>query len=196
MKTMIVGGVAALSLMLVGLPSSGRADPPESLVGALREPVVVPAKTSAAHPFGAMAGSWVGRGTIELTNDIKESLRCRNSYTYGQSASSLALSIRCASDNYKFELTSNVVDHGGQISGTWSEATYKVSGSINGRVSGNRVTAMAKGDSFTAAIALNTNGNRQTVTITPEATYLIKVEIALNKVEPAKVVPVSTRAAR
>ena len=199
MKSTIARGAAAMLFAWAALPSVVRADPPESHVQSFQEPPkAIPAKIDAVHPFGAMAGNWTGGGTIELTNDIKESLRCRNSYTYGQAASSLVLSIRCASDNYKFELTSNVVDHGGQISGTWSESTYKVSGSINGRINGNRVTAVAKGDSFTAAIALNTNGNRQTVTITPEATYLIKVEIALSKMDGGpKVVPVSaTRAAR
>ena len=193
MKSSIVRGVAAI---LFGIsPTVAWADPPESHVQALVEPNVVPAKADALHPFGTMSGTWVGGGTIELTNDIKENLRCRNSYTYGQSASSLALNIRCASDNYKFELTSNVVERNGQISGTWSESTYKVSGSISGRVSGGRVNAVAKGDSFTAAIAMNTAGNRQTVTITPEATYLIKVQIALNKVESGpKVVPASATA--
>ena len=72
-----------------------------------------------------MAGTWTGGGTIELTNDIKERLRCRATYNYGKANNSLALAIRCASDNYKFELTSNVVERGGQISGQWSEAAYK-----------------------------------------------------------------------
>jgi hypothetical protein len=203
MKSTIVCGAAAILFGIAVLPVAVRAEPPESRVEPLTDSEVVPAKAVAVHPFAAMAGNWVGGGTIELTNDIKETLRCRAGYNYGQAQSSLGLSIRCASDNYKFELTSNVVEKGGVISGQWKETTYDVSGSINGRVSGGRVSAMAKGDSFTAALAVNTNGNRQSVTITPERTYIINVQIALSKVETqtaakggaAKVVPVSAKRA-
>lgn len=174
---------AVMLLAGTALPSAVRADPPESHVMQLPEPEAVPAKAVVGHPFAAMAGNWVGGGTIELTNDIKENLRCRAGYNYGQAANSLALSIRCASDNYKFELTSDVVERGGVISGKWRETAYDVSGSISGRVAGNRVSATARGDSFTAALSVNTSGNRQTVTITPEKTYIISVQIALNKVE-------------
>jgi hypothetical protein len=184
MKSTIIRGAAAIFLGIAALPSAVRAEPPESRVDQLTEPEVTPAKAVAtAHPFAAMAGNWVGGGTIELTGEIKETLRCRAGYNYGQSSSSLGLSIRCASDNYKFELTSDVVERGGVISGRWNENSYGVSGSINGRVAGGRVSATAKGDSFTAALSVNTNGNKQSVTITPEATYIIKVAIALNKVE-------------
>ena len=50
---------------------------------------------------------------------------------------------------------------------------------------GIRVSATAKGEKFTTALAVNTTGNRQTVSITPEKTYIISVQIALNKVEGA-----------
>ena len=120
------------------------------------EPTEAALKPATIHPFAAIAGNWTGGGTIDLTGDIHEKLRCRASYTHGKSNNSLVLAIRCASDNYKFELTSNVVERGGQISGQWNETAYKVSGSISGRVNGNRITAMAKGDSFNAAITVNT----------------------------------------
>jgi hypothetical protein len=128
-----------------------------------------------------MAGSWTGGGIISLTNDITERLRCRADHKYNQGASSLALSIRCASDNYKFELSSNVVERRGQISGKWAEASYGVSGSISGRVAGNRITATAQGDKFTSAISVSTTGNRQTVSLTPERTYIISVQISLTR---------------
>ena len=38
-----------------------------------------------------------------------------------------------------------------------------------------------RGDSFTAALNVNTNGNRQSVTITPQATYIINVQIGMGK---------------
>ena len=100
---------------------------------------------------------------------------------FTQASSGLSINIKCASDNYKFELTSNVVERRGVISGKWSEASYKVSGNITGRVSGNRITAVAQGDSFNSPITMTTTGNRQTVSMTPERTYVISVQMALNR---------------
>ena len=181
MKSNIICGSAALLLALALLPAAARADEPEGHVTTIPEPTQAAIKPANIHPFAAMAGNWTGGGTIDLTNDIHEKLRCRASYTHGQGSNSLALVIRCASDNYKFELASNVVERNGQISGQWSEAGYGVSGSISGRVNGGRIAAVAKGESFNAALSVNTNGNRQSVTITPQATYIIGVQIALNK---------------
>jgi hypothetical protein len=183
MKSSSIRGFAVLFLISILAPVAARAESPEGPVEILKEPVVPASlpKPEAAHPFAAMAGSWTGGGTIELTGEIKENLRCRANYTYGAAASSLALSIRCASDNYKFELTSNVVERRGQISGTWSEAAYKASGQISGRVSGNHIAALARSDTFTSDLAVTTTANRMTVTMTPKATYVIAVKMAFNR---------------
>jgi hypothetical protein len=185
---------AALLLSMTLLPAAALAQSPsEALVTPLREPEVeqvsLPAKPEVLHPFAAMAGSWSGGGTIALTNDINERLRCRAHHTYGAANSSLALSIRCASDNYKIELTSNVVERRGQISGQWTETNYNATGTISGRVAGNRVSAVATGDKLTADLTVVTSGNRQTITITPKASYLISVQVALSKQAPAAAGP-------
>jgi hypothetical protein len=171
----------ALTLLPTAAPAQEREHPDERVVPQQQEVAALPAKPEAVHPFAAVAGGWSGGGVISLTNDITERLRCRADHTFNRGASSLALNIRCASDNYKFELTSNVVERRGQITGQWKEASYGVSGSINGRVAGNRITALAQGDKFTSDISVTTTGNRQTVSLTPKATYIISVQIALNR---------------
>ncbi len=181
MKSDIIRGAAVLLLALALSPAAAQtAETPDGAVAVPPERVDAPAKAD-AHPFAAIAGNWTGGGVIMLTNDIKENLRCRANHSFAQASSSLSLSIKCSSDNYRFELTSNVVERRGQISGKWSEASYNVSGSINGRVAGNRITAVAQGDKFTSPITLTTTGNRQTVSLTPERTYVISVQIALNR---------------
>ena len=182
MKPSIIRGFAAFLLISVFVPAA-RAEHPDGPVAMPREPAIQASlpKPEAAHPFAQMAGSWTGGGSIELTGEIKENLRCRANYTYGAAQSSLALSIRCASDNYKFELTSNVVERRGQISGTWSEAAYKASGQISGRMQGNHISALAKSDTFTSDLAVTTTANRMMVTMTPKATYVIAVKMAFNR---------------
>jgi hypothetical protein len=172
--------VCLIAVALLPAAAWAEEEHPDGRVSTPSEPVIA-VKTDAAHPFAAMAGGWTGGGIISLTNDITERLRCRADHKFNPSGSSLALSIRCASDNYKFELSSNVVERRGQISGQWKEASYGVSGSISGRVAGNRITATAQGDKFTSAISVTTTGNRQTVSLTPERTYIISVQIALNR---------------
>ena len=182
MKSDIIRGAAVLLLALALSPAAAQtAETPDGAVAVPPERVDAPAKAD-AHPFAAIAGNWTGGGVIMLTNDIKENLRCRANHSFAQASSSLSLSIKCSSDNYRFELTSNVVERRGQISGKWSEASYNVSGSINGRVAGNRITAVAQGRQVHhARSTLTTTGNRQTVSLTPERTYVISVQIALNR---------------
>jgi hypothetical protein len=163
------------------VPVAAGAQEPGGRIGPQQEVAAVAPTAGGQHPFAAMAGGWTGGGIIQLTNDITERLRCRGDHKFNQGASSLVLSIRCASDNYKFELSSDVVERRGQISGHWKEAGYGVSGSITGRVAGNRITAMATGDKFTSAISVTTTGNRQTISLTPERTYVINVQIELNR---------------
>jgi hypothetical protein len=182
MKSDIIRGAAALLLaMTFSLAAAQTTESPEGPVAALQQVVETPAPAEAAHPFAAIAGSWTGGGVIALTNDIKENLRCRANHSYAKASNSLTLSIRCSSDNYKFELTSNVVERRGQISGKWSEASYNVSGTISGNVAGNRITAVAKGERFNSPITLTTTGNRQTVSLTPERTYVISVHMSLTR---------------
>jgi hypothetical protein len=180
---------AATLLALALWPAATHAIEPEAHVLALREPAATAgnadtigvAAASAAHGnvFAGMAGTWSGGGSISLTNDINERLRCRAHHTFHAGNNSLVLNIRCASDNYKFELASDVVERRGQISGRWSEATYKAAGTISGRVAGNRIVAVAQSDSLTTSLSVTTSGNRQTIIITPERTYVIKVQITL-----------------
>ena len=180
MTSAFVGGAAALLLALgVSGAVAQTAETPDGPVAP--QVAAIDTKPDARHPFAAIAGNWTGGGIIMLTNDIKENLRCRASHSFTQASSALSISIKCSSDNYKFELTSNVVERKGQISGRWAEASYNVSGNISGRVAGDRITAVAQGERFTSPITLVTTGNRQTVSMTPERTYVISVQIALNR---------------
>src|ERR1043165_6782213 len=82
-------------------------------------------------PFAGMAGNWAGGGTVTLDDGSKERLRCRASYQVA--GASMNMTLTCASDAYKFQLSANVVDQGGAVSGTWSESSRGVSGTLQGR---------------------------------------------------------------
>ena len=116
-------------------------------------------------PFSGLAGAWAGSGTISLSDGLKERLRCRATYRVDGLESGLQQTLRCASDSYRFDLSSDVVSQGGRISGTWSESSRNISGSLEGRVSGGRIVAVVDAPGFSANLTLTTQGNHQSVSI-------------------------------
>ena len=87
----------------------------------------------AQSPFAGLTGSWSGNGKITANNGASERIRCRGTYRASKSGRTLALRLRCAGDSYKFEIASDINYDGGNISGSWSETTRQVHGSISGR---------------------------------------------------------------
>jgi hypothetical protein len=135
-----------------------------------------------AGPFFGLSGYWSGSGTISMTNGAAERIRCRATYAVNGTGSALQQSLRCASDSYRLEISSNVMSEGGALSGSWSEATRGVSGNISGRASGSQIVAYVAGAGFTARLDVRTQGNRQSVTIRPQGgTDVAAVSIALHK---------------
>ncbi|MGB6349644.1 MAG: hypothetical protein WBG10_06400, partial [Pseudolabrys sp.] len=121
-------------------------------------------------PFARLAGQWSGSGTIELANGVHETIRCRASYDSLREQSNLQLNIRCASASYNFDLRASAHYSAGVITGSWSEATRMVAGSISGRADGDRFQVVATAASFAASLTLITHGGRQSVVIRPHDT--------------------------
>src|SRR3954453_3491883 len=92
--------------------------------------------SSAGHaqsgPFTGMAGVWSGGGTVTLDDGSTERIPCRATYAVGNGGNGLNQSLTCASDSYRFNLSSNVVARGGSLSGTWNESSRNISGEIEG----------------------------------------------------------------
>ncbi|MBI3705109.1 MAG: hypothetical protein HY244_14980 [Rhizobiales bacterium] len=134
-------------------------------------------------PFEKLAGQWSGNGTIDLTSGAKEPIRCRASYDVLEQQSSLQLNIRCASETYNFDLRASAKNAAGAISGTWSESSRNVAGTISGKAGGNRFEILAKGPSFSAQLTLITQDNRQSVIIQSreEKTAVKRASISLQR---------------
>ncbi len=120
-------------------------------------------------PFGAMAGSWSGSGTVTLDDGSTERIRCRAKYA--PIGPTMEMSLTCASDAYKFNLAANVRAEGHAVTGSWSEASRNISGSLQGRGGGGTFEVVASAAGFNANIALKTSGNRQTVTMRADSQF-------------------------
>ena len=130
---------------------------------------------SASHaqtgPFAGMAGNWSGAGTVTLDDGSTERIRCRASYAVGAGGNGLQQTLTCASDSYKFNLTTNVVAQGSAVSGTWSETSRNINGNLEGRSGGGNFQVVATAPGFSANILLTTRGNKQSVVIKAESQF-------------------------
>jgi hypothetical protein len=149
--------VAAMAVLLSLLTSPGRAD----------------------SPFDSLRGSWSGGGTVILAAGGQERVRCVASYQ--PSGPSVRMTLRCASDSYKVDLTSQITSKSGQLSGTWSEASHQLQGDITGRSTPGVIQASAKSPTFEAAVNVRTTGSNQSISIQAPGTPVSQVTLALKR---------------
>lgn len=116
-------------------------------------------------PFAGFNGAWTGNGTVALSDGTTERIRCKADYRVNGTGLGLKQTLKCASDSYKFDLTSDVTSEGDRISGNWSEASRNVFGELHGTAGGGRIEVFVEANGFAANLTLMTNGNKQTVQI-------------------------------
>ena len=122
---------------------------------------------SAGHaqsgPFAGFDGNWAGNGTVALSDGTIERIRCKADYKV--SGLNLRQNLHCASDSYKFDLSSDVISKGDRISGNWSEKSRNIFGNLQGTAGGGQIEVFVEADGFAASLTLRTTGNKQTVQI-------------------------------
>lgn len=124
---------------------------------------------SASHaqsgPFVGFDGAWSGTGTVALSDGSTERIRCKANYKVNGTGLGLKQSLSCASDSYKFNLSSDVTSEGNKISGNWTEASRNINGSLQGTVGAGQLEVWVEANGFAANLTLRTTGNKQTVSI-------------------------------
>jgi hypothetical protein len=135
----------------------------------------------AVGAFAGLAGAWNGSGRIEMQNGNGERIRCRARYSVSQAGEVLVQDLRCASDSYKFDVNSTSQSDGGSLSGTWTELTRNVTGTLSGRASGGSFQARVTALGFSAGLTVNTAGNTQSVTIIPEGNEVRSVVVTMKR---------------
>lgn len=132
--------------------------------------------TEARQPFAALAGSWSGRGTISILSGV-EHATCDAVYQVGGNAAKLSL--KCATESFRLNLASAVLDSDGTISGTWSEYGFGTSGSVSGRVDGDRIGLAANVVGARVLIIIATQHGRQTVSIRTSSPFVTGGDLVL-----------------
>jgi hypothetical protein len=124
---------------------------------------------SAGHaqsgPFVGFDGNWSGNGTVALSDGTIERIRCKADYKVNGSGLGLRQNLHCASDSYKFDLSSDVTSNGDRISGNWSEKSRNIFGNLQGTAGGGQIDVFVEASGFAANLNLKTTGNKQSVQI-------------------------------
>ena len=134
-----------------------------------------------SSPFSSLSGSWLGTGTIAVSNGPSERIRCRATYTVAEDGLQLRQELRCASDSYNFQVSGRFTYRGGQIAGTWTEKTRNATGQVSGTATGNEIRATVQGGGFSASVLMVTRGNRQTVSMSTSRSDITTVSAELRR---------------
>jgi hypothetical protein len=126
----------------------------------------ISAASAQAGPFVGFDGAWSGTGTVSLSDGSNERLHCKADYKVNANGLGLKQNLHCASDSYKFDLSSDVTSAGDHIYGSWSEASRKIFGNLQGTAGGGQIDVFVEASGFAANLTLRTNGNKQVVQIT------------------------------
>ena len=124
---------------------------------------VAASHAQSSGPFVGFDGAWAGTGTVSLSDGSTEHIRCKADYKV--SGANLKQALHCASDSYKFDLTSDVTSQGDRISGNWSESNRNIFGNLQGTAGGGQIDVFVEANGFAANLTLRTNGAKQTVQI-------------------------------
>ena len=131
-------------------------------------------------PFSELSGDWSGSGAVSLGNGTKERLQCRATYSTNAEGNNLQQRLRCASDSYRFELNGDVAYQAGQVSGTWSETSRNMSGTISGRAKTGEFEVVVNSPSFSANLTLTTRADQQSIVVTaPPGGELVGASITM-----------------
>ena len=129
--------------------------------------------------FEDVAGSWSGGGMMKPSDGPREHVRCKADYIPRNNGQSVKLSLRCASDAYKMELTANVDQSGSALSGNWFESQYRQGGKISGKNVNGVIEAKIESDTITALLNVQTKGNRQTFSMESPGAWVSQVSVDL-----------------
>lgn len=139
------------------------------------------APAQAAGPFDELGGAWTGSGIVNLREGSKERVRCKANYVVKSNGYSIDQQLTCASDAYKFEMSSNIVQQGDALSGIWFESVHRVAGKVVGRSNGSQIQVRAEGDTFTALLNVSTHGDKQSLVMESPGSKVESVTIALTR---------------
>jgi hypothetical protein len=136
---------------------------------------------AAASPISDLTGYWMGGGTIILSKNQTEKVRCAVTYKVLVGETRIRQNVRCASQDYAINASADLEVRNGQVSGSWEEKTYSATGEVSGRYTGSVFLLNIRGANFTADMKVGLSTCRQQIDIVPRGLEMRRVSIGLAK---------------
>ncbi len=125
----------------------------------------IPAAHADPGPFDGYAGSWSGTGSIQIADAGTERIRCKGTATADGSGNNLRQSLRCASDSYRFDLSTDLRANGSALTGFWTESSRGINGTVDGRINSGSIVARVETNGYVATFNITTRAGKQSVAI-------------------------------
>jgi hypothetical protein len=140
------------------------------------------AANSTGSPVEFLAGRWVGPGQLVPASGPNQPFECVVTYIQQPATGALRQSLRCKSDNVKFEAKADLLINGDTITGHWEDRVNSVEGPVAGRVTPNGFELDLQGQYFQATMAVAGSHCAHTVTVSPlKADYIREISANLKK---------------
>jgi len=149
------------------------------IAGALA--VMLAGAPALASSLNDLPGKWSGWGSIQMANGNTERVKCIAEYAVNSGGAVVQQNLRCASQSYKIDATAKLNVQNGQVSGDWEERSFAAFGSVAGQARGGNFNLSIQGLIFSAAMAVATNGCKQSINITPQGFEIAKISIGLGR---------------
>jgi hypothetical protein len=146
---------------------------------ALLMTVLAAAPAYAQQSFDSVAGSWSGGGWMKPKDGPRERVRCKVDYMVKNTGQSVKMSVRCASDAYKMDLSANIDQNGTALSGNWFESQYRQGGSVSGQNVNGVIEAKIESATIVALLTVRAKGNHQTFVMESPGAWISQVSIDL-----------------
>lgn len=135
---------------------------------------------SAGSLFSTLDGAWHGAGKVRLENGKSESIKCKGYYNAKDGGATLSVAINCANASVRINMRASLVEASGAVTGSWEEREFNQTGSVNGKVSADRLSLTFSGG-ITGTMSIATSGGQQTVLISTGGPGFTGVNLAFSK---------------
>ncbi len=132
------------------------------------------ALAQAADPILALAGRWAGVATLVPASGPNQAYNCVATYFPTDNGARLIQNLRCKSENYQFDGTTQLQIAAGKITGRWQDKVNNIDGTVNGTVKPDGFDILLSGDFFDAKMTVANAACQQSVTIEIEEGLPVK----------------------
>jgi hypothetical protein len=125
-------------------------------------------------PIMALAGRWAGTATLVPDSGPNQAYSCVVTYFPADNGARLTQNLRCKSEAYQFDGTTQLQIAGSKITGRWQDKVNNLDGIVNGTVKPDGFDILLSGDFFDAKMTIASTSCQQSFAIELEAGLPVK----------------------